>query len=134
MSRRTAQVRTAIGTLISRLAQSPVSELCPNPIYPAQLEMPFERKQLPQIVENRHNRMDTMEHLEPLPVLRNQIKSLIHNSRRLKSTVTKRMGSRCRAQNPANEPTERRPEIVCLSSCLACAFNDFECRSRPVCR
>ena len=48
-----------------------VSELCQNSIPLQRWKMLFERKQLPQILENRHNRMDPIEHLESLSLLRN---------------------------------------------------------------
>jgi hypothetical protein len=58
---------------ISRSAtQSPVPELCQNPIVLAHRGLLSEREQLPQVVDNRHFRIEQMECLEPLTVIRNQ--------------------------------------------------------------
>ena len=54
------------------LSQAPVPELCQNPIHLVCRELLFERKQLPQIVDNRHFRMELMESLETANILRNQ--------------------------------------------------------------
>jgi len=62
----------ASGISVSLLFHFAVTELCPNPTFLAQLRMPFERKQLPQIVESKHNRVDGMEPIGPLILLRNQ--------------------------------------------------------------
>ena len=47
-------------------------KLCQNPICLGCRELLFEREQLPQVVDNKHFRMERMEHLEPVIVLRNQ--------------------------------------------------------------
>ncbi len=52
--------------------QLAVAELCQNPIQFSLRELLFERKQLPHIVDNGHIRMELMESLERLIVLRNQ--------------------------------------------------------------
>ena len=49
-----------------------VPELCQNPICLACRELQFEREQLPQVVDIRHFRMESMEGLEPAHILRNQ--------------------------------------------------------------
>src|ERR1700688_863625 len=43
--------------------QAPVPELCQNPIHLVCRELLFERKQLPQIVDNWHFRMKLIERL-----------------------------------------------------------------------
>jgi hypothetical protein len=50
----------------------PVPELCQNPICLGRGKLLFERKQLPQVVDNRHFRIELMECLEPEIILRNQ--------------------------------------------------------------
>jgi hypothetical protein len=50
----------------------PVRKLCQNPIYLGCRKLRFERKQLPQVVDIRHFRMELMESLEPANILRNQ--------------------------------------------------------------
>jgi hypothetical protein len=50
----------------------PVRKLCQNPICLRRWKLLFERKQLPQVVDNRHFRMELMESLEPANILRNQ--------------------------------------------------------------
>ena len=52
--------------------QLAVPKLCQNPIRLGCRELLFEREQLPQVVDNKHFRMERMEHLEPVIVLRNQ--------------------------------------------------------------
>ena len=47
-------------------------ELCQNPICLAYRELLFEREQPPQAVDNKHFRIELIEHLEPVMVLRNQ--------------------------------------------------------------
>ena len=54
------------------LSQAPVPELCQNPIHLVCRELLFERKQLPQIVDNSQFRMELIERLEPEIILRNQ--------------------------------------------------------------
>jgi hypothetical protein len=49
-----------------------VPELCQNPILLGPPKLLFERKQLPQFIDNKHFRIDPMERLEPALVLRNQ--------------------------------------------------------------
>ena len=49
-----------------------VPELCQNPICLACRELQFEREQVPQVVDIRHFRMESMEGLEPGHILRNQ--------------------------------------------------------------
>jgi hypothetical protein len=59
----------------SRLRLAPtfaVPELCQNPICLGCRELLFEREQLPQVVDNRHFRIELMECLEPEIILRNQ--------------------------------------------------------------
>ena len=55
-----------------RRPQSPVPELCQNPIVLAHRGLLSEREQVPQVVDNRHFRIEQMECLEPLTVIRNQ--------------------------------------------------------------
>ena len=50
----------------------PVPELCQNPICLGCRELLFEREQLPQVVDNRHYRIELIERLEPVIILRNQ--------------------------------------------------------------
>jgi len=50
----------------------PVPELCQNPIRLRCKGLLFEREQLPQVVDNRHFRIELMECLEPEIILRNQ--------------------------------------------------------------
>ncbi len=47
-------------------------ELCQNPICLAYRELLFEREQLPQVVDNKHFRIELIEFLEQVIVLRNQ--------------------------------------------------------------
>src|SRR5215469_10094804 len=49
-----------------------VPKLCQNPICLGCRELLFEREQLPQVVDNRHFRIEPTECLEPVIVLRNQ--------------------------------------------------------------
>jgi hypothetical protein len=49
-----------------------VPELCQNPIGLQCLKLPFERKQLPQVIDNKHFRIELLERLEPAMVIRNQ--------------------------------------------------------------
>jgi hypothetical protein len=49
-----------------------VPKLCQNPICLACLELLFEREQLPQVIDNKHFRIELIEFLEPVIVLRNQ--------------------------------------------------------------
>jgi hypothetical protein len=49
-----------------------VPKLCQNPICLGRRELLFEREQLPQVVDNRHFRIELMERLEPEMILRNQ--------------------------------------------------------------
>jgi hypothetical protein len=50
----------------------PVPKLCQNPICLVCKGLPFEREQLPQVVDNKHFRIELIEHLEPVIVLCNQ--------------------------------------------------------------
>ena len=50
----------------------PVRKLCQNPICLGRRKLPFERKQLPQVVDIRHFRIELLERLEPANILRNQ--------------------------------------------------------------
>ena len=50
----------------------PVRKLCQNPICLRRWKLLFERKQLPQVVDNRHFRIELMERLEPEHIFRNQ--------------------------------------------------------------
>jgi hypothetical protein len=52
--------------------QSAVPKLCQNPIHLECRELLFEREQLPQVVDIRHIRIESMERLEPANILRNQ--------------------------------------------------------------
>jgi hypothetical protein len=45
--------------------------LCQNPIYLKCLELLFEREQVPQVVDITHFRLELMERLEPVIILRN---------------------------------------------------------------
>ena len=47
-------------------------KLCQNPICVGRRKLRFERKQLPQVVDNRHFSMEQMECLERANILRNQ--------------------------------------------------------------
>jgi hypothetical protein len=49
-----------------------VPKLCQNPICLRHRELLFEREQVPQVVEIRHFRMESMESLEPANILRSQ--------------------------------------------------------------
>jgi hypothetical protein len=49
-----------------------VPKLCQNPIGLERLGLPFEREQFPQVIDNKHFRMELIEFLEPVIVLRNQ--------------------------------------------------------------
>ena len=49
-----------------------MTELGQNPICLWCRELLFEREQLPQVVDNRHFRIELMECLEPEIILRNQ--------------------------------------------------------------
>ena len=49
-----------------------VPKLCQNPITLCHLEFLFEREQLPQVVDIRHIRIESMERLEPANILRNE--------------------------------------------------------------
>jgi hypothetical protein len=49
-----------------------VPKLRQNPIYLGGRELLFEREQLPQVVDNKHFRIELIEHLELVMVLRNQ--------------------------------------------------------------
>ena len=53
-------------------AKVAVPKLCQNPICLGRRELQFEREQLPQVVDNRHFRIELMECLEPEIILRNQ--------------------------------------------------------------
>ena len=53
-------------------ARLAVPNLCQNPIRLGYRELLFEREQIPQVVDNKNFRMERMEHLEPVIVLRNQ--------------------------------------------------------------
>jgi hypothetical protein len=53
-------------------AKVAVPKLCQNPIRLGRRELQFEREQLPQVVDNRHFRIELMECLEPEIILRNQ--------------------------------------------------------------
>jgi hypothetical protein len=57
---------------IEHRRQLAVPELCQNPICLGCRELLFEREQLPQVVDNRHFRIELMECLEPEIILRNQ--------------------------------------------------------------
>ena len=50
----------------------PVQKLCQNPISVGRRKLRFERKQLPQVVDIRHFRIELLERLEPANILRNQ--------------------------------------------------------------
>jgi hypothetical protein len=52
--------------------QLPVPKLCQNPSCLVCRELLFEREQLPQVIDNKHFRIELIEHLEPVIVLRNQ--------------------------------------------------------------
>jgi hypothetical protein len=52
--------------------QSAVPKLCQNPNRLGPEELLFEREQLPQVVDNKHFRIELIEHLEPVIVIRNQ--------------------------------------------------------------
>jgi hypothetical protein len=52
--------------------QSALPKLCQNPIHLECRELLFEREQLPQVVDIRHIRIESMERLEPANILRNQ--------------------------------------------------------------
>jgi hypothetical protein len=49
-----------------------VPELCQNLICLQCLKLLFERKQLPQVIDNKHFRIELLERLEPAMVIRNQ--------------------------------------------------------------
>jgi len=63
-------IQEVLGSIKHR--QLAVPKLCQNPICLGCRELQFEREQLPQVVDNKHFRMERMEHLEPVIVLRNQ--------------------------------------------------------------
>jgi hypothetical protein len=50
----------------------PVRKLCQNPICLGRRKLPFEGKQLPQVVDIGHTSIESMERLEPANILRNQ--------------------------------------------------------------
>ena len=52
--------------------QLPVPKLCQNPSCLVCRELLFEREQLPQVIDNKHFRIELIEHLERVIVLRNQ--------------------------------------------------------------
>ena len=56
----------------SPLLSFPVPKLCQNSICLGHRELLFEREQLPQVVDNRHFRIELMECLEPEIILRKQ--------------------------------------------------------------
>jgi hypothetical protein len=49
-----------------------VPELCQNPNRLGLPELLSEREQLPQVVDNKHFRIELIEQLEPVIVIRNQ--------------------------------------------------------------
>jgi hypothetical protein len=70
-----AVCRICFADLVSRISTfwlRAVLKLCQNPICLAYRELLFEREQLPQAVDNKHFRIELIEHLEPVMVLRNQ--------------------------------------------------------------
>ena len=74
-SRRTRRYRQYAGELPILIMDSThcaVPELCQNSIHFESQELPFEREQLPQVVEIRHIGMERVEGLEPANILRNQ--------------------------------------------------------------
>jgi len=50
----------------------PVPKLCQNPNRLGPQELLFEREQLPQVIDNKHFRIELIERLEPVIVIRNQ--------------------------------------------------------------
>jgi hypothetical protein len=49
-----------------------VPKPCQNPNRLGPQELLFERERLPQVVDNKHVRIELIEHLEPVIVIRNQ--------------------------------------------------------------
>jgi len=53
------------------LPRSSCAKTVPKPICSRCRELLFEREQLPQVIDNKHLRLELIEHLEPVIVLRN---------------------------------------------------------------
>jgi hypothetical protein len=58
--------------LFANSLNSTCAETVPKPICLGRRKLQFERKQLPQVVDIRHIRIESMERLEPANILRNQ--------------------------------------------------------------